>query len=120
MGWPATYRYYEAPRKRVVVGNPADDIPAFLRRGTVHRRPGRHMLKHLWFAGAERPATPLHFHVAMGPGDRHRRPDGLATALGQQRERLFVKPVPRFLLDPAFLSQQPPVPLMAVRVAILR
>ena len=24
------------------------------------------MLEHLWFAVARRPATPLHFHVAMG------------------------------------------------------
>ncbi|VBB80787.1 Putative protein of unknown function [Podospora comata] len=59
------------------------------------------MLKHLWFAGAERPATPLHFHVAMGREvaitdrmDLH--------LLWSNKGRLFIKPVPRFLLDPAF------------------
>ena len=52
------------PRKRVV-GNPADDIPAFLLR-ELSLGGLSDMLKRLWFAGAERPATPLHFHVAMG------------------------------------------------------
>jgi hypothetical protein len=98
-GLPATYRYYEAPRK-YVVGNPADDIPAFLQRelslGSL-----ADMLKHLWFAGAERPATPLHFHVAMG------REIAIADRmdlhlLWANNGRIFVKPVPHFLLDPAF------------------
>ncbi|KAK4656872.1 hypothetical protein QC762_0040050 [Podospora pseudocomata] len=98
-GLPATYRYYEAPRKRVV-RNPADDISAFLR--TELSLGGlADMVKHLWFAGAERPATPLHFHVAMGREvaitdrmDLH--------LLWSNKGRLFIKPVPRFLLDPAF------------------
>ena len=98
-GLPATYRYYETPRKRVV-GNPANNIPAFLR--TELSLGGlADMLKHLWFAGAERPATPLHFHVAMG------REIAIADRmdlhlLWASKGRLFVKPVPRFLLDPAF------------------
>jgi len=100
---PAAYRYYEAPGKRVV-GNPADDIPAFLRR-ELSVGGLADMLKHLWFAGAERPATPLHFHVAMGREiaivdriDLH--------LLWLNRGRLFVKPIPRFLLD-LDLPQQP-------------
>jgi len=59
------------------------------------------MLKYLWFAGVERPATPLHFHVAMGREiviadwmDLH--------LLWANKGRLFVKPIPRFLLDSAF------------------
>ncbi|KAK3363904.1 hypothetical protein B0T25DRAFT_576367 [Lasiosphaeria hispida] len=98
-GLPATYRYYEAPRKRVVC-NPADDIPAFLRR-ELSLGGLAHMLKHLWFAGAELPATLLQVHVAMGRDitiadqmDLH--------LLWANNGRLFVKPVPRFLLDPAF------------------
>jgi len=98
---PAVYRYYAAPGKRVV-GNPADDIPAFL--GTQLSLGGlADMLKHLWLAGAERPATPLHFHVALGRQiaivdrmDLH--------LLWYNKGRLFVKSVPRFLLDPTFCS----------------
>lgn len=98
-GLPAAYRYSEAPGK-CVVGNPADDIPAFLR--TELSLGGlADMLKHLWFAGTERPATPLHFHVAMS------REIAIADRmdlhlLWSNKGRLFVKPVPRFLLDPAF------------------
>ncbi|CAP71858.1 uncharacterized protein PODANS_6_7960 [Podospora anserina S mat+] len=98
-GLPAAYRYHEAPRKRVV-GNPANDILAFLR--TELSLGGlADMLKHLWFAGAERPATPLHFHVSMG------REVAIADRmdlhlLWSNKGRLFIKPVPRFLLNPAF------------------
>lgn len=98
-GLPAAYRYYEASGNRAV-GNPADDIPAFL-RGELSVGALADMLKHLWFAGAERPAIPLHFHVAIGREitivdrmDLH--------LLWSNRGRLFVKPIPRFLLDPDF------------------
>ncbi|GAB1317806.1 hypothetical protein MFIFM68171_08016 [Madurella fahalii] len=92
--------YWPPPECCRVVGNPADDISAFLRReqslGGV-----ADMLKHLWFAGAERLATPLHFHAAVG------REITIADRmdlhlLWANKGRLFVKPVPRFLLDPAF------------------
>jgi hypothetical protein len=96
---PATYHYHEAAGKRVV-GNPAEDTPAFLRRELSLGRLAD-MLRHLWFAGAKRPAMPLHFHIAMGREivivdrmDLH--------LLWTNEGRLFVKPVPRFLLDPAF------------------
>jgi hypothetical protein len=92
---PATYHYYEAAGKRVV-DDPAEDTPAFLRRelslGSL-----ADMMRHLWFAGAKRPAMPLHFHIAMGREivvvdriDLH--------LLWKNEGRLFVKPVPRFLL----------------------
>ncbi|KAK0631001.1 hypothetical protein B0T17DRAFT_489569, partial [Bombardia bombarda] len=96
---PATYHYYKAAGKRIV-GNPAEDTPAFLQRelslGSL-----ADMLRHLWFAGARRPAMPLHFHAAIGREitvvdrmDLHL----LWTSDG----RLLVKPIPRFLLDPVF------------------
>ncbi len=96
---PATYHYYAAARKRAV-GDPAEDTPAFLRRElSLGGLPG--LLKHLWFAGAARPAMPLHSHVARGREivvwdqmDMH--------LLWTNEGRLFVKPVPRFLLSPAF------------------
>jgi hypothetical protein len=112
---PAAYRYYEAPGKRVV-GNPADDISAFLRRelsvGAL-----ADMLKHLWFAGAERPATQLHDHVAMGREiaivdrmDLH--------LLWSNRGRLFIKPSRAFFLIQIFAAATCSVP-MAARVVIL-
>ncbi|KAH6650541.1 hypothetical protein F5144DRAFT_556471 [Chaetomium tenue] len=96
---PATYHYRETAGKHAV-GDPADDTPTFLTRklslgGLVA------LLKHLWFAGAERPATPLHSHLAMGREivvldrmDMH--------LLWANEGKLFVKPIPRFLLIPAF------------------
>lgn len=96
---PASYQYYETSGKRVVA-NPADDVPAFLQRElSLGGLAG--MLKHLWFAGAKHPATPLHFQVAMGREivvadriDLH--------LLWDNGGKLFLKPVPRFLLDPTF------------------
>ncbi|OAL45117.1 hypothetical protein IQ07DRAFT_234648 [Pyrenochaeta sp. DS3sAY3a] len=96
---PATYHYHEATGKHAV-GDPAEDIPVFLRRelslgGLVG------MLRPLWFAGAKRPAMPLHHHLAMGREivvvdrmDLH--------LLWTNEGKLFVKPIPRFLLDSAF------------------
>jgi len=94
---PATYHYYEAAGKRAV-GNPAEDTPAFLQRelslGSL-----ADMLRHLWFAGARLPAMPVHFHAAIGREitvvdrmDLH--------LLWTSEGRLFVKPIPRFLLTP--------------------
>ncbi|KAF2627086.1 hypothetical protein BU25DRAFT_440297 [Macroventuria anomochaeta] len=93
------YHYHEAAGKRVV-GDPAEDTTAFLRRelslGSL-----ADMLRHLGFAGAKRPAKPLHFQMVLSREiivvdrmDLH--------LLWTNKGRLFVKPVPRFLLDPAF------------------
>ncbi|OAL53459.1 hypothetical protein IQ07DRAFT_641843 [Pyrenochaeta sp. DS3sAY3a] len=98
---PATYHYYETPRKRAI-GNPADDVSLFLQRelslGSLVD-----MLKHLWFAGARRPAIPLHLHIAMG------REIALADRmdlhlLWDNNGKLFIKPIPRYLLDVTFCS----------------
>ncbi|KAF2681818.1 hypothetical protein K458DRAFT_444641 [Lentithecium fluviatile CBS 122367] len=96
---PATYHYHEATGKHAV-GDPAEDIPAFLRRElSLGSLVG--MLRHLWFASAKRPAVPLHRHLAMGREivvvgrmDLH--------LLWTNDGKLFVKPIPRFLLDLAF------------------
>jgi hypothetical protein len=96
---PATYHYHDASGKRVV-GNPVEDTAAFLRRELSLGSLGD-MLSYLWLAGARRPAMPLHFHVAMNRSivivdrmDLH--------LLWTNEGRLFVKPIPRFLLDPVF------------------
>ncbi|KAK3299592.1 uncharacterized protein B0H64DRAFT_102467 [Chaetomium fimeti] len=96
---PATYHYYETDGKRAV-GDPAEDTPAFL-RSELSLGALTSLLKHLWFAGAARPAAPLHSHVAMGREivvsdrmDMH--------LLWSNEGRLFVKPVPRFLLNVDF------------------
>ncbi len=96
---PATYHYHTTARKRAV-GDPVEDISAFLGRElSLGELPG--LQKHLWFAGAARPAMPLHSHVARGREivvldqmDMH--------LLWANEGRLFIKPVPRFLLSPDF------------------
>ena len=96
---PATYHYHDANGKHAV-GDPAEDTAEFLRMelclGSLVG-----MLRHLWFAGAKRPAMPLHYHLALGRElavvermDLH--------LLWTYDGKLFVKPVPHFLLDPAF------------------
>lgn len=95
---PASYHYYDARGKRTVA-NPAD-VPAFVKSELSLGRLGE-MLKHLWFAGAKHPATQLHWQVALG------REIAVADRidlhlLWDNNGRLFLKPIPRFLLDPAF------------------
>ncbi|KAK0641458.1 hypothetical protein B0T16DRAFT_334880, partial [Cercophora newfieldiana] len=87
--------YYEAHGKRIV-GNSAYDIQAFLWR-ELSLGGMADMLKHLWFAGAERAATPLHFYVAMGR--EIAIADRMDLHLLWTNRKLFVKPIPRFLLD---------------------
>lgn len=59
------------------------------------------MLQHLWFAGAKHAARQLHFQVAVGRQivvvdrmDLH--------LVWDNDGRIFLKPIPRFLLDPEF------------------
>lgn len=96
---PATYHYHEVTGKSAV-SDPTKDTLAFLRR-ELSLRSLASMLRHLWFAGANRPTVPLHFHLAMGREivvvdrmDLH--------LLWTNAGRLFIKPVPRFLLDLTF------------------
>ncbi|KAK3898053.1 hypothetical protein C8A05DRAFT_19295 [Staphylotrichum tortipilum] len=101
---PATYHYHATPGKRAV-GDPAEDVPAFLQSElSLGGLPG--LLKHLWFAGAARPAMPLHLHVARGReivvlDQMHMH----LLSTNDSEGRLFVKPVPRFLLSLKFCQE---------------
>ena len=99
---PASYHYYEGAgrRKRRIVGNPAHDVAHFLDTELSLGDLGE-MRKHLWFAGSRRPATQLHLLVAMGR--RIVVADRMDLHLLWAGDgRLFLKPVPSFLLDPGF------------------
>ncbi|PFH61074.1 hypothetical protein XA68_18282 [Ophiocordyceps unilateralis] len=100
--WPASYHYYKDGSERKplrAVANPVDDVDNFLEaQFSLGRLNG--MLKHLWFAGSRRPAMQLHFQVAMG------RQIVLADRmdlhlLWDSTGRLFMKPLPTFLLSPS-------------------
>lgn len=86
--------------RRRIVGSPVQDVMRFLEEelslGDLDE-----MQKHLWFAGSHNPTTQLHLQVAMGREivvagrmDLH--------LLWHNDGRLFLKPVPGFLLDPGF------------------
>jgi hypothetical protein len=98
---PASYHYYEVhgTKKFRVVADPAKDVKSFLKMELSLGDLGE-MLKHLWFAGSKHTATQLHFQVAMGReivvADR------MDLHLLWDNERIFLKPIPRFLLDPTF------------------
>lgn len=96
---PATY-HYDAAYKQPAVGNPADEPMVFLQSelclGTL-----TDMLKYLWFAGRERPAMPLHVHIAIGREIAVNEQMNLHL-LWDNKGRLFIKPIPRFLLDLSF------------------
>jgi hypothetical protein len=100
---PAIYHYHESLGKkeqRRLVANPAKSVTGFL--DTELSLGGLdEMLEYLWFAGSKHPATQLHFHVAMGREitvadrmDLH--------LLWDNNAKIFLKPIPRFLLDTAF------------------
>ena len=97
---PAGYHYYGDTGRRVVA-IPAADVPALLRRelslGTLPE-----LEKHLWFAGARNSATRLHFHVAI-QGRTIVKVDRIDLhLLWDNNGKLFLKPVPRFLLSAEF------------------
>lgn len=99
---PASYHYYESTRKqkRRIVGNPTHDVAHFLKTELSLGVLGE-MLPHLWFAGAKRRAKQLHLQVAMGR--RIVLADRMDLHLLWENDgRLFLKPVPSFLLDPDF------------------
>lgn len=96
---PASFHYYDASREHVVV-NPADDMFAFVQKELSLGRLGE-VLKHLWLAGGKHPATQLHFQVAIGREivvadrmDLH--------LIWSNDGRVFLKPIPGFLLDETF------------------
>ena len=60
--------------------------------------------KHLWFAGAKRPAKPLNFHSSIGREIIITEEMNLHL-LWANNGRLFIKPLPRYLLSPEFWSK---------------
>lgn len=96
---PASYHYYKANGKRMVA-DPARDVLAFLRNELSLGRLDE-MLQHLWFAGAKRAPKQLHSQVAVGREivvvdrmDLH--------LVWDKDGKIFLKSLPRFLLDPDF------------------
>lgn len=100
---PASYHYHEEASGKRIVANPADGVPAFVESELSLGRLSE-ILKHLWFAGTKHPATQLHFQVAIGREivvndrmDLH--------LVWNNDGRIFLKPIPRFLLDPEFCQR---------------
>lgn len=61
-----------------------------------------HLLKHSWFVGAKNSATRLHFHVAI-QGRQIVKVDRMDLhLLWDNGGKLFLKPLPRFLLSAPF------------------
>lgn len=101
--FPASYHYYEASGKRLVA-DPDNDVSAFLHNELSLGRLGE-MMQHLWFAGAQRTPRQLHFQVAVGRQivvvdrmDLH--------LIWDNDGRIFVKPIPKFLLDLEFWQNE--------------
>ena len=103
---PAVYHCYEASnnRRNRVICDPFKDITRFLETelslGDLPK-----MLNHLWLAGAKHPARQLHLQVAFGREivvadrmDLH--------LLWDNDGRVFIKPLPAFLLDPDFWKER--------------
>lgn len=99
---PASYHYYEASGKRIVA-DPEKDIPTFLRNELSVGRLDE-MLQPLWFAGAKHAPRQLHFQVAVGREIVvvHRMDLHL---IWDNNGRIFLNPIPRFLLDPYFCKE---------------
>lgn len=96
---PASYHYYEASVKRLVA-DPTNDMSAFFHNELSLGRLGG-MQQHLWFVGAKHAARQLHLQVSVGRQivvldrmDLH--------LVWDNDGRIFIKPIPMFLLDPGF------------------
>lgn len=100
---PAAYHCFEhigKNKKHRLVVNPTKGVPDFLDTELSLGDLGK-MLRYLGFAGSKHPATQLHFQVAMGREitvadrmDLH--------LLWDNNSKIFLKPIPRFLLDSGF------------------
>lgn len=99
---PASYHFYEVVgnRRRRRVADPSKNVHEFLNSELSLNRLDE-MGEHLWLAGARRPPTQLHLQVALCRNivladriDLH--------LLWNGDGRIFVKPIPRFLLSPKF------------------
>lgn len=99
---PASYHFHEvvSNRKSRTVADPSKNVSGFLETELSLRQLDE-MNKHLWLAGAKRPATQLHLQVALGRNivlaDRIH-----LHLLWSSDGQLFLKPLPRFLLSPEF------------------
>ncbi|KAK4105163.1 hypothetical protein N658DRAFT_482717 [Parathielavia hyrcaniae] len=89
---PASYHHHDAAGKRLV-NNLADNTLAFLQTELSLGRLAD-MLEWLWYAGAPRPAMPLHSHVAI-LGRQLAVADRMDLhLLWTNRGTLFAKPIP--------------------------
>lgn len=99
---PASYHYYEASGRRLIA-DPSTDISSFLCNELSLGRLDD-MLQHLWFAGAKHAPRQLHFQIAVGREivivdrmDLH--------LVWDNDGRMFLKPIPRFLLHAQFWQE---------------
>jgi hypothetical protein len=105
---PASYHHYceavekgkKKTKKHRVVADPSENHRHFLETELSLTALDK-ALKHLWFAGSRRYATQLHLQVVMGRTIVVADPMHLHL-LWDNDGRIFVKPVPRFLLDRGF------------------
>lgn len=102
-GLPAAYRRSGLEASSRTVAVPARSVRDFLSKELCLGKLDL-MLGHLWFAGDERPAAPLHSQLAIGREivvcermDLH--------LLWWNTGKIFMKPVPRFLLDHTFWTE---------------
>lgn len=82
----------------------ADDVEEFLTKELSLGKLEEAMLKHLWYAGAPRAPSPLHKHLIVGRTIVLTERTDLHLIWTSDR-RLFIKPLPRFLLDPLFWKE---------------
>lgn len=99
--WPAAFHYREGQTvlRRRAVSAPNGTIPEFLRTEFSFGIPTNVLVYE--FAGHQGPATPLHFHVAMGCELAVAERMDLHLIWDYGRRKLFVKPLPRYILDEA-------------------
>ena len=91
---PATYRTSDGDIN-LAMPNDEDFLLSDL---SVHRL--NHVYQHLWFAGLPVPPRPLHHHVVLQREIVISENMDLHLVWGSGR--MFFKPIPRYLLSPAF------------------
>ncbi|KAK5988806.1 hypothetical protein PT974_10298 [Cladobotryum mycophilum] len=102
---PASYHCHQPTErgKRRIVMDPSRDLDKFLATELCLDDLAP-MLKNLWFAGIRRPPNQLHHQVTMGR--KIVATDRIDLHLMWASDgRIFIKPLPRFLLDPYFWTE---------------
>ncbi|CAG8235897.1 unnamed protein product [Penicillium salamii] len=97
-GFPACFR---GPDNSIQL--PADYIEDFLASELSLKRLEA-LDRHLWLAGEKRSAWPLHYHILIGRKILITEQMDLHL-LWANDGRMFIKPLPRFLLEPSFWSE---------------